>query len=145
MANKFTQTVARSSVDLAGLVGLGLLAYAFDVMNFLIGFSVLVIWSAKELQVLKLPFILRNHWPWSVSASIAWACSALGSDWQMGGAGSRVLARLLGVLDLDSGLIIVHLLHLLLIGLLLGLLEFGLKRLVRGLLAARVRKVLVDQ
>jgi hypothetical protein len=145
MASKFILTVARSSVDLAGLMGLGLIAYAFDFVNFLIGFSVLVFWSAKELQVLKLPFILRNQWPWSVSASIAWAFAALGSDWQTGGAGSRVLARLLGVLDLDSGLIIVHLLHLLLIGLLLGLLEFGLKRLVRGLLAARVRKILVDQ
>ena len=120
--------------DLMFAIAFGSLALFVDVSYFLILFGVLVVSSADEFRRFRYRQWMVARWPTSALASIGWSMAAVLSDWQNGGAGSRIFARLFRVIDFSLGPILVHLVHGLLIFVLLGVLEFGLRRLLRGAL-----------
>jgi hypothetical protein len=125
--------VARFVVDLCHILIFGICAGLLNPIYFLLTFCFVVLASTFEIRWPKLSerhrSIFNTKLRFSFLASLGWTLSGMLADWQSQGPGSRVLGRMLGIVDWNAGQVIVHAAHWILFLALLSLLEFGIKNL----------------
>lgn len=125
----FSGFISRPGIDLLHFLSFGFWARLMEAPYFLLVFGIVILASTFEFRSLGFRALFQTRLKMSVLASLGWSLSAMVSDWQSQGAGSRVLGRMLGLMDWSAGVAIVHGIHWVLMLALLWLLEAGIRNL----------------